>query len=155
MSPTRNVAWLLPPESIQRRVNAAFGSDQYQRLASAWNRAVLGLPDELVARVVPSHQYRGWTPTGTHGPVDKSSVHYLGLARDAGWAALAYAERLRLARALVAQGMVVENAAGRAWQEGQRLQKHLHFGIGKAEIRSRGLMPFLEEIARKVQKRAR
>ena len=148
-------AWMLPPDAIRRRVNLAFGSDQYVRLAEAWNRATVNLPQRVVERIIPSSQYAAWPRKGTHGPVSSTTLHLLGLARDAGWSSLTRSERELVANALRAQGMVVENLAGGEWRPGQRLQKHLHFGVSRAEVVARGLRPLLEELGRKAARRGR
>jgi len=144
--------FVLPSPEIQRKVNEAFGSDQYARLAAGWLKAVSDV-ERATGRKVPTwtaeQQTRLSLPEqlrGVEGRADPTSGHYIGLQRDIGWSRWPLELKRQVAASLEAQGFAVERT-----RDGRVLRRHLHYGVSKAEIRRRGLVPLIEGVVGKLR----
>ena len=135
--------WKLPSEEIRARVNAAFGTDHYRRMQTVWEAALSQLPGP-VPKYTQEQQLREKLPAelrGAEGPIDPTSAHYLGLARDVGWRGWPLAYKRQVASILEQSGFAVERT-----KSGKLFRAHLHYGVPKAAIRANGLMPLIQQV---------
>lgn len=151
------MTWKLPPEDVRRRVNAAFGTDMYARLAEVWQATITSLPGPTPA-YTREQQTRFNPPervTNAQGPVSAESAHYLGLGFDVSGltpeAKAKLAEILNVTQIRTGTGMivpiVVEGMFGKPWKPGAQLPPgHLHWGVGRAQLKRMGMIPYIQEL---------